>query len=135
MGCPFQNCSLLALVLSPTLSLYACISIGGSLLSSFRIYFSLGTSSIPDWILVTPRLGSHFQHAGPHIPASSAPPSSSDAAALQEAGGHVCQELPARPSAVPACPWDARINSHYFDATVSAQKEVIHSSVQGSQQQ
>lgn len=64
--------------------------------------------------------------AGPPITASSSHPSSSDAAALQEAGGHVCQELPARPSAVSAHPL---INSHYFDAAVRAQKEVIHSSI------
>lgn len=37
----------------------------------------------------------------------------------------MCQELPARPSAVSARPL---INSHYFDAAVRAQKEVIHSS-------
>lgn len=64
--------------------------------------------------------------AGPPITASSAHPSSSDAAALHEAGGHVCQELLARPSAVSARPL---INSHYFAAAVRAQKEVIHSSI------
>lgn len=69
MGCPFQNCTLLALFLCPILSPQPCVSVGGTFLSRLgdsSIYFSMGTSSIPDWswrLLVTPRLGSSFQHS------------------------------------------------------------------------
>ena len=115
---------------SAPLSFYACISVCGFFLTSFSessTYCSVGSSSIPDQLLLPLWLRPECQHGWvlqvlppqlhrliPAHPMLLLLPRQED--------------MPSRPSALPARPWDALINSHWFDGAVSAQKEVIHSS-------
>lgn len=132
VGCPFLNCPVLALFLCPILSYWACISVNDSHLSTFSdstISFNMGTSSIPDWVLGVPghcalgptsstaRCCGSSHHSFIH---------SFKPAALHKVGVQVCQEPLTSLSAVVVCPLSS---SHYFDAALRSQMEVVCSSV------